>query len=75
MFDITPERVLERGQVRITGDQMGIRLESAMRMSADIVATHGIDYLPIFERLERELMNQVKKQSAYARAISLSNNE
>jgi len=40
--------------------------------SANIVATHGQRYLPIFERLEKEYKSRKQKHDMLTKAISIS---
>lgn len=48
------------------------RLERALRIIAGIVAAEGGEvYVPIFERLERELADRKRAQDARARARAL----
>ena len=48
------------------------QLEKALRQAAQIVADHGDKYLPLFERLERELVKAKHHQSARNRALKLA---
>lgn len=48
------------------------RIERALRDAASLVAAPGGDvYVPIFERLERELAERQNRQDAVARARAL----
>ena len=48
------------------------RLERALRVMAKIVALHGDVYLPLFERLEKELFAARKQEALRKRALKLS---
>ncbi|TVQ84003.1 MAG: hypothetical protein EA357_04185 [Micavibrio sp.] len=43
-------------------------LRTAYRRAARLVDTHGKDYLPVFERLERELQERQHEEALLARA-------
>lgn len=45
----------------------------ARNYAALVVARHGEAYLPLFERMEREVANLEKKEDALARALRLAN--
>ena len=49
-----------------------VRLENALRIAADVVAEEGEAYLPIFERIERELHERKLKEEALCRARTIS---
>ena len=49
-----------------------VRLENALRIAADVVAEEGEAYLPIFERIERELHERKLKEEALCRARMIS---
>lgn len=44
----------------------------ARNFAALVVARHGEKYLPLFERMEREVANLEKKEDALARAVRLA---
>lgn len=48
-------------------------LKKAYIQAAHIVSVHGDKYLPIFERLEKEYQDSLKKKSTLTRALALSN--
>ena len=48
------------------------QLQKAHKRSAQIVAEFGVRYLPIFERLEKELKNRKKQAELYRRAIEIN---
>ncbi len=45
---------------------------AARNYAALVVARHGEGYLPLFERMEREVANLGKKEDALARALHLA---
>ena len=47
-------------------------LKAAYVQAAKVVAEYGDTYLPIFERLEKELKEAEKKQSAIDRALKIA---
>lgn len=53
-------------------DRMVERIENAMHVVAEVIANHGAEYLPIFERLERELEEHRARENALERALNLS---
>ncbi|MBO6550337.1 MAG: hypothetical protein JJ964_12050 [Rhizobiales bacterium] len=48
------------------------RLEHALRVLAKIVALHGDVYLPLFERIEKELLAVKKQEELRQRALNLA---
>ncbi|WP_299847943.1 hypothetical protein [uncultured Paracoccus sp.] len=48
------------------------RIEQALEYAATCVALHGDAYLPLFERLEAELLAAQAKESALERARRLA---
>ena len=48
------------------------KLERALRVMAKIVTLHGDVYLPLFERLEKELLAARKQEVLHKRALKLS---
>jgi hypothetical protein len=48
------------------------RIESALAYVAACIAAHGDAYLPLFERLEAELLAVRTKESARDRALRLA---
>ena len=47
-------------------------LKDAYRIAAKVVSRYGDQYLPIFERLDSEIEDQMKKQSLLKKAFSVS---
>ncbi len=47
-------------------------VEQALRFVADVIRVHGVAYLPIFERLERERDRLAADEAALDRAMRLS---
>jgi len=54
------------------GDVTYTDLKAAYVQAAKVVAEYGDTYLPIFERLEKELKEAEKKQSAIGRALKIA---
>ena len=48
------------------------QLKQAYLQSANIVAVHGEEYLPIFERLENEYNQRLAKSALLTKAINIS---
>ncbi len=46
-------------------------LKKAYKISAMLVTLHGDIYLPIFERLEKEYNDRLKKKEALHRAVQI----
>ena len=49
-------------------------LKIAYHQAAKLVAEHGEKYLPIFERLEKEMHNMQNKEAAIKRALEVATN-
>lgn len=72
--DVPHPKLLIGKRKQPTGEDIAYSyLKAAYVQAAKVVAEYGDTYLPIFERLERELKELEKKQSSIDRALKIAN--
>lgn len=71
--DAAPHPALKLGYVAPrTFSSTTARIENAMRIVAYLIADQGEHYLPIFQRLERELEAHHMKEGSLRRALEIT---
>ncbi len=69
----TPDMPLLYKRKYTDGDEVSFSdLQEAYRMAANLVAKGGDDYLPIFERLDKEMQERQYKETMKARALEVA---
>jgi len=76
MLDVPnpPNLALLPAQRRDCSLDLPTRIRNAMIIVAKLLAKGGEEYLPLYERLERELLECEQKEQTLQRAIALAEN-
>lgn len=72
MEDYEPPTVYRR-RYREPGEIAASDLQTAYQLAAGLVAEHGDQYLPLFERLDREMRAIAEKETTMRRALAIAN--
>ena len=74
LSEVPPHPVLSLGHRQRHFKNLEERIRNSMHIIANLIAAEGKEYLPIFQRLEEELANEIEAKESLKRALFLSKN-